>query len=264
MAYKIVDEYLDGRHKRNGPRLLEDQPSRTTQPACPPFTLDFDSRSPQLAFSCEVRYTELCKIIFKAIQFAAAAVSKLESKPLDPKTVRKFKEIFREDPGDLWELAGKPSRKKPAGTIVAQRFRTVANALRTRETAYWCTDLCKKGTGVLDPGKPDHPTNTIVRDPVAWAGLCKDEVWLCEEFWKQPKEEQAGTIIHEMLHLCFGVTCAWFQHDSKELKRNSAYCYEAFALSVAGHPYPPGHNVLIECNKTLIRHKPKTPVHHKP
>jgi hypothetical protein len=227
-----------------------------TKPACPPFALDFDPNSPHLLF-CQSRYSDLCKIILKAIRFAEAAGSKLESKPLDPKTVRKFKEIFVEDPGDLWELAWKPRQKKPAGAIVAQRFRTVAHALRTRETTYWCTHLCNQGPGAPFPEEPDHPTNTVVRDPDAWAALCKDEVWLCEKFWSQPKEEQAGTMIHEMLHLCFGVSCAWFQHDPKwELKRNSAYCYEAFALSIAGHPYPPGHNVLINCNKTPIRHKP--------
>src|SRR6266498_2006417 len=144
MAYKIVDEYLDGRHRRNGLGFLEDQPSRTTQSSCPPFTLNYDPRSPQLALFCSGQHKELCKIIFKAIQFANTAASKLESKPLDPKTVRKFKEIFCEDPGDLWELAWTPRRKKPAGPTVAQRFRTVAHALRTRETAYWCTHLCNQ------------------------------------------------------------------------------------------------------------------------
>jgi hypothetical protein len=246
MTYKIVDEYPKGRHRRNDLELLEDQPSQTTQPACPPSTLDFHPRSPHLLFFCQVRYKDLCKIILKANQFAVAAASRLESKPLDPKTVRKFKEIFREDPGDLWELAWKPRQKKPAGAIVAKRFRIVADALRTRKTAYWCTHLCNQGPGGLFPEEPDHPTNTVVRDPVAWAGLCEDKVWLCEKFWSQPKEEQAGTIIHEMLHLCFEVTCAWFQHDSKELKRNSTYCKETARIAMRLLPYlSPGILILL-------------------
>jgi hypothetical protein len=61
--------------------------------------------------------------------------------------------------------------------------------------------------------------------------LCKNEVWLCPPFWQLQNLWQEGTIIHEMSHLCFGLTCAWFQHDQKEKKRNSANCYEVFATN---------------------------------
>ena len=89
-----------------------------------------------------------------------------------------------------------------------------------------------------------HPTDTIVDDTVAKALLCKNEVWLCPGFWTPPpppaptlalkKLRQEGTILHEMFHLCFGVTCSWFQHDpQKERRRNNAYCYEVFAIGGA-------------------------------
>lgn len=81
-----------------------------------------------------------------------------------------------------------------------------------------------------------HPTDVIIDDTVAMALLCKNQVLLCPDFWKmKPKPHwQEGTLLHEMFHLCFGVTCSWFQHDQKERPRNSAYCYEIFALMLAG------------------------------
>ncbi len=74
------------------------------------------------------------------------------------------------------------------------------------------------------------------------------EVGLCPGFWTLKPEWQEGTILHKMLHLCFGLTCAWFQHDRKERKRNSAYCYEAFALSVAGQG--PDPISIAKCSNT--------------
>jgi hypothetical protein len=60
---------------------------------------------------------------------------------------------------------------------------------------------------------------------------------------------QDGTLIHEMFHLCFGLTCAWFQHDARERKRNSAYCYEVFA---EGGPAAADPVAVAECGKVPV------------
>lgn len=86
--------------------------------------------------------------------------------------------------------------------------------------------------------EPCHPTETIVVDNAAMALLCNNEVWLCPPFWLLKPLWQQGTILHEMFHLCFGLTCSWFQHDPKERKRNSAYCYEVFACGGAAAADP--------------------------
>jgi hypothetical protein len=82
---------------------------------------------------------------------------------------------------------------------------------------------------------------------VAIAFLCKNEVWLCPGFWQLTPDWQESTLIHEMFHLCFGLTCAWFQHDQKERKRNSAYCYEVFAIRGKTAPDPVS---ITACNRT--------------
>jgi hypothetical protein len=88
------------------------------------------------------------------------------------------------------------------------------------------------------PSASCHPTDTIVVDTVAMALLCRNHVLLCPNFWTLKKLWQEGTILHEMFHLCFGLTCSWFQHDQKERKRNSAYCYEVFASGGAAAADP--------------------------
>jgi hypothetical protein len=123
-----------------------------------------------------------------------------------------------------------------------------------------------RGLGIIDPRarRPDlvppdpvpvpagraHPTLTNVIDPVAVALLCRNEVWLCPGFWRMKREWQEGTLLHEMLHLCFGLTCAWFQHDKIERKRNNAYCYEAFALAVTGKI--PEQITIQSCQNTPV------------
>ena len=204
-------------------------------PACPPFTLAYDGNCPHTIFEHVIRRNDLCDRILGAIKLAENAAAKLEAKPLHPNTVAIFVKIFGQAPHNRWEVAWATRRTSPAGEIVARRFRTVAKELRTRDTAYRCVSAsqCSQGGGGAGSQEPSHPTETIVRDRVAWAVLCKDEVRLCPQFWQLRKEERTSTVLHEMFHLCFGLTCAWFQHDGKERKRNSAYCYEAFALSVA-------------------------------
>ena len=228
MAYEIVSEIPTTMIGNNSLGLPEARNLGKAPPACPPFKACFDNYCP--FFEYESRREDLCNRILGAVDLAKKAASTLK-KPLQKDTIDKFRKIFGESPGDLWKLPWAPRQKMSAGDIVAQRFRTVEQELRTRETIYRCVSASRCQPG---PAEPAHPTETIVRDTIAWAVLCKDEVWLCPRFWQLKREEQEGTVLHEMFHLCFGLTCAWFQHDSKERKKNSAHCYEAFALSVAG------------------------------
>ena len=99
-------------------------------------------------------------------------------------------------------------------------------------------DVLRPDPVPVPPSRSCHPTDTIVVDDVAMALLCKNEVWLCPPFWQLKNLWQEGTILHEMFHLCFGLTCSWFQHDQKERKRNSAYCYEVFACGGAAAADP--------------------------
>ena len=157
--------------------------------------------------------------------------------------IGKFRRIFGQNPSDKWEIPGMPRWTAPAGDIVVNRFRTIEKELRTRNTLYRC--LCDPRSLSSGGEESSHPTETIVRDPTAWAVLCKNEVRLCPPFCLKPPKWQEGTLLHEMLHLCFGLTCAWFQHDRAEKKRNNAYCYEAFAVGPATEPI-----TIIKCDSS--------------
>ena len=238
------------------------------QPACPPFKFVCTCPLPDL--HCNRRKQQLCDRILGAINLANRAATILETKPLGPLTVVLFRKAFGDAPTDRWQVPGNPSRTILAGDLVARRFRAVERELKTSNTTYTCIDDLRcanlkrshcsgderrpevrprlNGLGInVRPGgdeglrplepPPCHPTDTIVVDTVALALLCKNEVLLCPPFWTMSKKiHQEGTILHEMLHLCFGLTCSWFQHDQKERKKNSAYCYEVFACGSAADP----------------------------
>jgi hypothetical protein len=251
MAYEVVSGIPAAIGGNNVPRICEAQGLGKAPPACPPFKFAFDNNCPLTILEYAGRRKDLCNRILGAINLAQKAAFSLETKPLSQTIVNKFRQIFGQGPLDRWELPWAPRRTMPAGHIVASRFRTVAKELHTRDTLYRCaTNFCTRGGSGSSPRpeEPLHPTETLVVDVVAWAALCKDEVGLCPGFWTLKPEWQEGTILHEMLHLCFGLTCAWFQHDSKERKRNSAYCYEAFALSVAGQGSDPIS--IAKCSNT--------------
>ena len=236
-------------------------------PACPPLRLVCDLDCPLPAPFCMVRKKDLCDRILAAINLANRAAWRLEDAlGLRPKsqtpaqtqaTLALFHQVFGQAASDPWEIPGQPGHTMKAGAMVAQRFRTVARELTTRDTIYRCVSVnrcltIKKnpcdipggsgspsgGLGEINPGVVCHPTDTVVIDAAAMALLCRNEVWLCPPFWQLKNFWQEGTIVHEMLHLCFGLTCAWFQHDQKERKRNSANCYEVFATDGAGFADP--------------------------
>jgi|ERR1700730_6054271 len=221
-------------------------------PGLPPFKFVCDPTC-SLPFTCSALQTIVGKSIVGAINLARNAARRLENNPKDTETI--FRGVFGQGPLDSWELSGLPAKKEQAGKIVARRFRTVEKELRTRTTLYRCVTAlaCAQAISRSREERP-HPIDTIVPDLAALALLCKDEVWLCPPFWQLKGEWQAGTILHEMLHLCFGLTCAWFQHDQKEKARNSAYCYEVFALNVAGKV--PDQISIDKCKDVLNRNGP--------
>ncbi len=248
------------------------------KPTCPPLQVVNEAGQ-----DCRPQ-NDLCAIILRAIDLARNAALRLEIGTPTQATKALFQHVFGQPPSAQWEIPGQPNRRMAAGNMVAQRFRIVLSELQNRDTIYRCVkaDRCAsmrsaggcagevenpnrlRGLGLYPnerepvdvrpyPGEGTrsscHPTDTIVVDKVAMALLCRNEVWLCPQFWKMSPIWQAGTLIHEMLHLCFGLTCAWFQHDAKERRRNSAYCYEVFALG--GFPIAdPGS--MAECHKTPV------------
>ncbi len=232
-------------------------------PACPPFKLLCDVDCPLPAPLCVARKKEVCDRILGAINLANRAAWRLEEAlglransqtPAQTQaTFALFHQVFGQAASDPWEIPGHPGHTMKAGVLAAQRFRIVAKELTTRDTIYRCVSVsrCQTmknsggcGTGVndrlgfVDPTTTCHPTDTVVIDAAAMALLCRNEVWLCPPFWQLKNFWQEGAIVHEMLHLCFGVTCAWFQHDQKERKRNSANCYEVFATDGPGFADP--------------------------
>jgi len=274
MAYHISSEAPLGRAVYDGPGLFGPLGEGKT-PVCPPLKFICHPECPFSATPCKKRL-HLCDRVLGAINLAKRAAALLEAKPPAPVTVTVFRQVFGQAPSDRWEVPGNPGRTIAAGELVARRFRAVANELQTSGTTYLCVDdkRCaelkrvggcsssdsgrnsggrtlnglghideRRGGDVLRPDPTSvtpscHPTETIVVDNVAMALLCKNEVWLCPPFWQMKPLWQEGTILHEMFHLCFGLTCSWFQHDRKERKRNSAYCYEVFALGGAAAADP--------------------------
>ena len=274
MAYQMISEAPRGSVLYDGPGFLGAFGEGKT-PVCPPLKFVCNPDCPFPTSSCKKR-KDLCDRVLGAINLAKRAAALLETKPQSSVVVTVFRQVFGQAPSDPWEVPGRPGHTIPAGDLVARRYRAVVNEFLTSGTTYRCVDtnrcqtvkrggVCSNGGGVrtLDglgnlqivdrPGgdvlRPDlvpvtptpescHPTESIVVDNVAMALLCKNEVWLCPPFWQMKNLWQEGTILHEMFHLCFGLTCSWFQHDKKERKKNSAHCYEVFACGGAAAADP--------------------------
>jgi hypothetical protein len=267
MAYQVFSE-APLRSGSNEGRAIFEGFGEQKGPTCPP--IKFVCTCPLPDPLCIKRKQVLCDRILGAINLANRAATLLETKPLGPLTVFLFRRVFGDAPTDKWPVPGNPNRTILAGDLVARRFRAVEHELKTSNTTYTCIDDTRcanekrsrcstddgrrsegrprlNGFGInlprrdevvpLPPPPPCHPTDTVVVDTVALALLCKNEVLLCPPFWKMNvKIHQEGTILHEMFHLCFGLTCSWFQHDQKERKKNSAHCYEVFACGSAADP----------------------------
>jgi hypothetical protein len=164
----------------------------------------------------------LRQAILDACQFALNAARKLEAPRRDARTIDEFNRIFNHK-ADLplpWPGI------RDSGARFARRFRAVADALRRSGTHYRC-DPC---TTIRE----DPPPGAII-DAHAIA-FPPNEVVLCPSFWRLPRFLRASVLIHEMFHLRFD-PC--FRHGGCETKRTNAYCYEAFALRMAGHQPEP-------------------------
>jgi hypothetical protein len=157
--------------------------------------------------------------ILAACQLALRTAHGLEVNPPDATIAGHFRVFFGHDPAQPF-----PGTLNIASRdCAACQFKSIEDASRRSNTLYRC-DPC---TGI----RQEPPASSIL-DAHAIAIPARNEVLLCPTFWSLPPILQAGVVLHEMLHLRFA---PFFRHDATERRQNSAYCYEAFALSAAGH-----------------------------
>lgn len=182
---------------------------------------------------CAPEAADRCRAIVAAairdaISLADNAAAKLEAR--DAEALRLFRFFFG-DPQRPVPWAG----QRPAAELVAGRFRSAADAFRTRVPHVRCA--------------PDVDCNAFVQPraaPSAANPLPRNTIVLCRPFWgpapagTTPRFWRAGIVLHEMLHL---LHWQFFGHqvnlprpgDPEERRRDNSHCYEAFALRVAGH-----------------------------
>jgi hypothetical protein len=162
-----------------------------------------------------------------AIFLAENAAAKLAAR--DAEALRLFRFFF----GD--PLRPVPwANNKPAADLVADRFRAVAHAFRTRVPHIRCStdDECNAFVNAEAPVTAENP-------------LPANTIFVCTPFWGPPPAGmvprffRAAILAHEMLHLIFW---RFFSHqetllpgDQEERRRDNSRCYEAFALRVASH-----------------------------
>jgi len=220
-------------YERDEPELGE--PAPVPRPSTiPVFSLQCNACHRVLPYPPLCR-EELRQLIMRACRLAAQAAQQLETNPKAVTPV--FREFFSDDP-----LRPVPAASnKPAGNIVAARLRQAEEALRLRGTLYRC-EKCDAG------GLSEAESMGGIIDAFAIAFPAKNEVWLCPGFWTlTDKNQQAGILLHEMMHLKFAPL---FRHDAAETKGTSAYCHEGFVLQVNGHS--PEMLVRTKCRSTRV------------
>jgi hypothetical protein len=171
-------------------------------------------------FGCR---TTLHAAILAACQLALRTARGLEAIPLDATIAGNFRLFFGHDPAQPFP----GTLNIAARDCAACQFERIEDALRRANTLYRCVPCI---------GVRQEPPASSILDAHAIAIPARNEVLLCPTFWSLSPILQAGVVLHEMLHLRFA---PFFQHDAAERRQNSAYCYEAFALSAAGHPPDP-------------------------
>ncbi|HET9832256.1 MAG TPA: hypothetical protein VFP91_11120 [Vicinamibacterales bacterium] len=172
--------------------------------------------------------------ILTACQLASRVARGLETAPVDATAAAQFRVFFGQDPTQPFPGA----LNIAARDCAACQFERVEEALRRANTLYRC-DPC---TGL----RQEPPASSIL-DAHAIAIPARNQVLLCPTFWSLPPILRAGVLLHEMFHLRFA---PFFRHDATERRQNSAYCYEAFALSVAGQA--PDPLAIHKCQATPI------------
>lgn len=211
--------------KNQVPRLLSEvrqsqSSARTYKPA---FTVQCHVGCPPVvAASCR---TIVHQAIRTAIKVALNAASKLEASQPDAETVRLFRFFFGHFPSRLVLWAG----NKSSGTIVAQRFRRVAEELGGgRRIIFRCDATCAATTNAR--------TNAV---------NAPNQISLCQRFWTAPAVSRpgnsrrvfrAGVILHEMLHLLYNDFFHHPGHPSGDptRRRDNSHCYEAFSMRLSG------------------------------
>lgn len=214
--------------RRAAPHSVEGWGLGLTPPPGPVFRFECPPGcAPIAAGQCR---NVLRRAIVNAINLANNAATKLEASlatsSRDDKTVqetvRLFKSFFGHDPSRPVPWAG----NKASGSIIAQRFRKVAEELKAgRRTLFRCIAGCPAGVNARTNAAADP---NLVR--------------LCPQFWTlSPDILRSGVVLHEMLHLLYHQFFHHAGHPSgdPERRRDNAHCYEAFALRVAGHGADP-------------------------
>ena len=199
-------EYVSGEMEGGQPQVSPPRASyRLLCPAgCTPF----------ITAQCDAT---LRSAILDAIAIANTAVRRLTAAPVDSETRSLFLSFIGHEPS----LRIPWANNQESRFSVAKRLRSCARELGGgRWTRYRC------GCPGLGP------------DFVAWTRN-PIEVWLCPSFWGASPQAglpdrfyRAGVILHEMLHQLY---IEFLLHNAKERRRNNANCYEALAMSLAGH-----------------------------
>lgn len=108
--------------------------------------------------------------------------------------------------------------------IFARRFELVADWISRLPHRYRCS---APGT------EPAGECTTRPDEGLAWTATGVNETDLCDDFWDELADEQAGTIMHEWLHFGFD----WLG-DCEVRNRNNTVCYEMFARELVGTATP--------------------------
>jgi hypothetical protein len=194
-------------------------------PATPPFRFFCPiGCAPQTAAQCQ---GIVAQAIRDAIVLAERAAQRLEQR--NAGALLLFGPIFG-DPMRPVPWAG----NRPAADLVAQRYRAVAAGFRNRVPHIRCSARNDVIAVVQPRAAPSAanplPRNTILLGQPFWG---PGPAGTATRFWR------AATVLHEMLHLLFW---EFFGHqanlprpgDPEERRRDNSFCYEAFALRLAG------------------------------
>jgi hypothetical protein len=141
----------------------------------------------------------------------------------------------------LIDAVGETPQLRTFRDILWRRFRMDYNSAWVRET--WLPLLARRYELVADwidrlrhryvcaaPGvEPAGSCTTHPGGGVAWTASGINQTEICETFWDDSADEQAGTILHEWFH--FGFT--WLE-DCGVSNRNNTVCYEMFARELVG------------------------------
>lgn len=182
--------------------------------------------TPQTTAQCQALLYRAASL---AIALANKAAALLEADPVDKATAAIFLRIFGHPPSRPvpWD------KNRPSSAGIAFGFRSVARNLHERVITFRCR-----------PAPAGHP---LTRAFTTTDNLTT--INLCPPFWLSDEHHQAGTIIHETLHLIFP---EFFSHagalvpgDKDERRRDNAHCFKAFVLLANG--YAPEDFVVEGC-----------------